>query len=65
MKESDEQRGAMVAGIAVLGLIVVGVGSSIASFCAVIGYSNFVGGGIFAFASALAFGQLLGGLLRS
>ena len=61
----DDQRGTMIAGLAVIGLVVVGVGSISAAFFSLVGYSDFVGGGIFALAAALAFGQLLGGLLRN
>ncbi len=62
---NDDQRGATVTGLAVFGLLVVGIGSAVASIFALFGYSDFVGGGVFALASAWAFGQLLGGLLRS
>ncbi len=62
---NSEQRGATVVGLAVFGLLVVGIGSAIASVIAMVGFSDFVGGGIFALASAWAFGQLAGGLLRS
>ena len=69
MSKNQQEQGAMVAGFLVIGLIVVGVGSIIGSALALFNGSDsgpdYVGAGIFALAGAVAFGQLLSGLVRS
>lgn len=61
----NQQQATTIAGLAVLGLISTGIASLILMIGSVLNYANPIGGGIFAVAAALAFGQLLNGFIRN
>ena len=62
--DSNPPEANSIAGAAVFGLLLVGVGSVVGSLVAAIGYQEWIGSALFAAAAAVAFGQLLSGLLR-
>jgi hypothetical protein len=68
MKNANSQQarpGTGLVGLACFALCVVGVGPAVIAVCAVVDKVDYVGGGVFAVASALSFGLLLNGLLRA
>ena len=63
--KTNEPPGSGIVGLAIIGLITVGIASSIGALMAVLNDNNFIGAGVLAIAATLSFGLLLNSLVRT